>query len=387
MGNKKKRYFTIFGIILFLLFIEIGSRLYKKFHPSLLDMMPPTCFNYYLGYRYVPNANNREQDKHKLGTDRYGFIHNGNCQRAINLDDTTFRIIFLGGSTVAGAGSPSNSTTIPAILESLCKTKFAGKSIQVINAGVSGYMSGQESLYFSMELCEKFKPNLVVTLDGHNDALYALTLPDWHPQETPYHKQITRAFDNNMSVKGIAVQTVSYVFSHFKSLYFLGMVLKHIKKTETFDNIDEGLKYYKSNLLNIYGICKARNIGLILILQPTTIEGKKVYTESERKWIELSRKNLKEKEPDKYQSLLDTFFKNAENIFKSFSSYEGLVWSNFLTIYQEVDKDVYVDTCHYNELGNRIIAENILPLVEPFIIDWLDEKGNFLRQKDTDWHK
>jgi hypothetical protein len=49
-----------------------------------------------------------------------------------------------------------------------------GQRIEFINAGVAGYNSVQEYLYFASDLL-RFKPDLVVAYDGWNDIFFPIT--------------------------------------------------------------------------------------------------------------------------------------------------------------------------------------------------------------------
>jgi hypothetical protein len=84
-----------------------------------------------------------------------------------------FRIIVLGGSTVEGNGASGSLTALPAALLDLLQREYApalggATRFEVINAGVSGYTSVNELLYYLSEL-QRFHPHLVISYGGWND--------------------------------------------------------------------------------------------------------------------------------------------------------------------------------------------------------------------------
>jgi len=81
------------------------------------------------------------------------------------------RILMLGGSTTLGSGASSDETTIPALLEK--ELRRAGTSVEVVNCGVSGFVSWQELVYLTTELM-RLEPDFVVFYDGANDAYAAV---------------------------------------------------------------------------------------------------------------------------------------------------------------------------------------------------------------------
>jgi len=73
------------------------------------------------------------------------------------------RIVVLGGSTAFGAGLNRDEDVFTVEME-----KRLG-DVEVINAGVQGYQSGQELVFIVTDIID-LKPDLIITLDGWNDA-------------------------------------------------------------------------------------------------------------------------------------------------------------------------------------------------------------------------
>ena len=83
--------------------------------------------------------------------------------------ENTYRIFVVGGSTIFGAGSTSDKTTIPSFLQKKFVQAKLPFNVEVINAGTPGSHSLWES-YYVKTIISKLNPDLVIVYDGWNDA-------------------------------------------------------------------------------------------------------------------------------------------------------------------------------------------------------------------------
>ena len=80
-----------------------------------------------------------------------------------------FRIIAIGGSTTFGYCIDDNDNTTPAVLERLLNDAYKGNpEVEVINAGVSGYMSSESLINFELRLLD-LDPDAVLIYHSIND--------------------------------------------------------------------------------------------------------------------------------------------------------------------------------------------------------------------------
>lgn len=86
--------------------------------------------------------------------------------------DDVKRIFMLGGSVVFNG--PTNQTTISGFLEKQLSEQDSDSTYQVINAGMTAYVSTQELILLTTQILD-FNPDLVIVLDGYNDCLIPLT--------------------------------------------------------------------------------------------------------------------------------------------------------------------------------------------------------------------
>ena len=99
------------------------------------------------------------------------------------------RIAMLGGSTTYGWGASSDETTIPALLEQYLRSSGL-ESLQVINAGVPGYISTQDLMQLQSQVLP-LEPDIVILYTGVNDARYAVWAR-WQPHMSDWSRQIER---------------------------------------------------------------------------------------------------------------------------------------------------------------------------------------------------
>ena len=80
-----------------------------------------------------------------------------------------YRIFVIGGSTLYGSGSTSDTTTIPGFLQERFINSGINQKIQVINAGIEGSTSIEEVVRIKNDLVN-FDPDMIVIYHGTNDG-------------------------------------------------------------------------------------------------------------------------------------------------------------------------------------------------------------------------
>ena len=134
-------------------------------------------YDFLTGYYNLPNQNEKILNKiYSQGTDRYGFNLDGK-RHAKNLETkekNEIRIFIVGGSTVQGRALLDKNDPISARLEKkLNENKSANKNFFVINAGTTSFISAQELSLIQNRIIYALKPDLIIVLNGTNDAFEA----------------------------------------------------------------------------------------------------------------------------------------------------------------------------------------------------------------------
>ncbi|MGH7467520.1 MAG: SGNH/GDSL hydrolase family protein [Longimicrobiales bacterium] len=85
----------------------------------------------------------------------------------------TFRIMVVGGSTVFDSYVSRDDRAWPARLEHALRCASSGQTVEVINAGVPGYVMVDNLIRLQTQLYE-FAPDLLILYQAHNDLLASL---------------------------------------------------------------------------------------------------------------------------------------------------------------------------------------------------------------------
>lgn len=230
-----------------------------------------------------------------------------------------YKIAALGGSTTDGTWKTMKSW--PQFLYE----QLGRKDITVYNAGVSGYVSGQELIRLIRDILP-LKPDMVIVYDGANDSGGNVVIP-----EEPY------------------------AFNCARNVYEFGarhMEDEYLERTDGKCMVNYGIQSYKgrfnnwlSNIESMQAICKARNIVFYSFMQPVLLS-KGSYNEAE--W------EMHEKYEGEYSYMAGFREAMERNSIELSHPYIH----DLSGIFDEVE-DVYFDTCHVFEKGNEIIAREI----------------------------
>ena len=180
--------------------------------------MAPNIAAYYADWLYTEDL---------VVTDDNGFsVDVDEPQVTLQKSADTYRVIVLGGSTVRGLGSQRPSQNIVSMLRNAIQQRALtgpnNRRVELINAGVDGYNSAQEYLYFVSDLL-RFRPDLLIVYDGWND----IDISDFSdsPFRTATHREITRRAERSYSIRGstsLSAQNIKYSLT--KGDLKLGMI-------------------------------------------------------------------------------------------------------------------------------------------------------------------
>ena len=183
---------TLFSLVL----LDVGVRLFVKEDRNVWieNLETLQCYHPFLGLARRPGGARTLTDEYgtrQFSTNSLG-LRGGDLrgEKAPN----SFRIVCVGGSTTESPYA-SDDSTYPALLEAELRARVPKKHIEVVNAGVSTYTSGQCLINFALNLLE-LSPDLVVFYQGIND-LAPIMCPGFQPDYShfcgPYYlKRLTK---------------------------------------------------------------------------------------------------------------------------------------------------------------------------------------------------
>lgn len=167
-------------------------------------------------YRIKDNYYNKE---HNLFTNNLGLKTN-----LTQIKFSSKPIIILGDSFVWG--NTSNNLTYPALLEKILRNNSC--EIQVLNAGISGYGTDQEYLFFTERILPKIRPSILIWNININDIYDNIDRPLFDMQ----NNQLVRipAWKNGYFLNGIFRYNLpAYLKLKSKLVNFISYKLSNVK--------------------------------------------------------------------------------------------------------------------------------------------------------------
>jgi len=337
-----------------------------------------------LGWRLGSNVSvyyspSRYSNEYLYLTDENGFSADADDPPiALQKPADVYRVIIVGGSTVMGHGSPRPSQNLVGMLRTVVRdremTTPDGKRVEFINAGVDGYNSAQEYLYFVSDLA-RFQPDLVVVYDGWNDSYLwndSYIVKHGSPFRTESHQDGTRRIRESFSVAGsalLALGNLKYSLTEGNSR--LGMielpwrvfhqpashddeVRSAWRRSVSFDS--HLIEYYRENRRAFLALADGR-LSVALFLQPLVGTDGRALSDDEKAswWYPELQWELGNRVP---------FYEEARRVLaelkESSRSTRQACIADLSGSFKGVTEPVYADTGHLLPVGNRIVALRML---------------------------
>lgn len=262
------------------------------------------------------------------------------------------RIISLGDScTFAGGWYPR---TYPGKLGELIKNKYPGQTVEVINAGISGYNSEFALARLQTELLD-YDPDLVIIYIGWNDLM---KVNPANPAATGQHSGLANILNQSYLVKAYS----KFIFFYLRPLITKPTLTSDPQEAAAFDNFVP--QSYRANLEAMMETLKARNVKAMLFTLPTVVSPNMSYDDLERDHVIFpyygGSYSL-----EKFLSLLRAY----NRVVKEVGAKYGVEVVDLYSIINRYPKDdLFEDTMHPNAKANAIIAEAALNVLEPWIM-------------------
>jgi len=268
----------------------------------------------------------------------------------------TFRIFVIGGSTVYGSGSTSDTTTIPGFLQQFFDDSEINKKIEVINAGIEGSTSVEEVYRIKNDLIH-FDPDIVVIYHGTNDAHLAWDRYTNHKTfETTLEKKILVFFQTNLPEYKTPIN----------SIYLINRIMGHSSTNS--DNIMNDTYYKSENMVErsllwhdrIEDACSFGNeygFKTVILLQPVLGTGSKPLTDYENDFLlgMGGEDNTK---------IYDTFANGLTGLDNNCNTVQDL-----RNIFDNTSEFIYFDNAHMSDFGNEIVSKRIFEILKPIVLE------------------
>lgn len=310
----------------------------------------------------------------------YGYIKTDTHGRSITplaFDKPELKIAVTGGGPVMGAGSSSNETTFPSVLEKIIHEK-TGIKVEVYNLGVGGYNSFQEMLAL-YEFLKQNKVDLVVSISGRGDASDALQEQDIRSASLiagVYDKAdiinkgaslsfFLRSYSKTYNlIHGVwpkAWRKLKDILANNNDGWFTLAKKDNDRDGRVFDNIEKRSELTSLHYSTMNALAKENEAMYIMMLMPTAFT-KKNLTEAEAKCSD-SRVYMDVRVTnDLLREYEQKFYNQFRKIPKEYRFYD------LTDIFDQIDATALVDMCHYNDIGASVLADAVFEKIKPFLL-------------------
>jgi hypothetical protein len=334
-----------------------------------------------LGWRLGSNISvyyspSRYSNEYLYLTDEHGFSADVD-DPPVTLEKPTdvYRVIILGGSTVMGDGSPRPSQNLVGMMRAAARdrgmTTTDGRRVEFINAGVDGYNSAQEYLYFVSDLV-RLKPDLVIVYDGWNDSYMwndSYIMKNKSPFRTGSHQEGTRRIKQSFSFSGSALLAMANLkYSLTEGNFRLGMIElpwrvlpgpasnDDVSRSAS-DSFDSDLiEFYLENRRAFVALADDQ-LAVAVFLQPLVGTDDRALSDHERAswWFPELDWELGNRIP---------FYQGARRVLADLKERSRgrrqVCITDLSDSFKGVTEPVYADTGHLLPTGNRIVASRML---------------------------
>lgn len=338
------------GLLLAFFVAEIFLRIYNPFPATVKGDKVLLRANTRIVYS-KPDAN-AKLIEHTVTTNKLGFRGADPPQKS----EEYFRIITIGGSTTQCLYS-SDSTTWTAYLEK--ELKPAIKNLWINNAGLAGHTTYGHKILLE-DYIVNLKPNVAIFLFGVNDvgvvrdtAIFSLYAQD---NQNSFLKWIKTTLYKSEAV-GVGVNLYRYLKANKQSLKYdynfniktaPHIILTAAESNKIYNENIVGLPDYISRVNAIADICLVNKITPVFVTQPS------LYANA----VDASTGvNLATVKIGNRSGLLCYYLLEAYNNVMRKVATEKKIFLIDLAQQLPHDSKYYYDFIHYNDEGNKKIAE------------------------------
>ncbi len=266
----------------------------------------------------------------------------------------TFRIFFTGGSTAYGTGAPSDEATIEAFFRDRLARELAprtGLVYEVVNAANGAWASTHERIWIENRLSE-MEPDVVISFSGNNELHWG------------YIGMNVLWFRN-------------YAESHFgflvRGVYeATGRTISLPKSPNVGEPValDDVVYRLEKNLRLAVAALEPTGATYVFALQPTLAASRKPLTEREKKHseAEILQHQVERANP----------IKSSEYFAQGYARFRAELPGLELPRFRFVDLagafddmqpgiDVFIDSYHFGDRGNRILADRLYEELRPLL--------------------
>lgn len=309
----------------------------------------------------------------------------------------TIRIICLGSSTT---DQPTQATDDiwSAILEKELQKKFSSQRIRIEIAAMGrGGQTVVDGLLYAQNNLLNFQPDLVILLEGIND-LCEYGGPRY-TYKTVADKLKRRRNDFNKNENPVLWKALLYRFSqvyrrltilkhkfelyklmrkgdvlewHSKNLPELRKKYRMLPYIEKLQHEPDPINEFSDGLFALVKFLRDSNIRVIILAQPVLWKTNMNFDEINTIWLSVNRPNGPVRPSTAW----------LEEEMSRYNNVQREIADNFKVPYVDLDKKIpknlqyFFDDCHFTDLGNIKVANEIFSVVQKEIENVIETKNN-----------
>ena len=345
---KEIRFTTAAGII-FLIILESAASLFipdESYREQIFELHP------FLFCRMKPNIEVQFGDKSKLNTNSLGLQ---NEDVPFEKPDNYKRVLLLGGSAAMGVGVVEEDSTIARVIERTLQNHYPDHPIQVINGAAMGYNSAQELIIYEF-IASDYHPDVVVCLDGWNDAFSTITTgvpgyPEFYAQYLSKKHDFNSRWD---VVKHFFKRSAIYRLYKRASLPGRNKPVSLPDEINTPSVHREIARQYARNMQNLKYLTTANSAAFMIFIQPYLGTTQKSLSENEQRLLESWNWQIPGID-DYIRENLRLMSEDLHNL----SDLDQQFIYDLNNEFMETDQTIFDDQCHLVDLGQRLTGEFI----------------------------
>lgn len=286
---------------------------------------------------------------------QYNINARGLRGEEIAAEDSTPKIVWVGGSAAFGLGVDTDRDTISSILEPSLRP------YRMLNAGVVGFVSGQELTYLVTDLID-YRPSVVIAYDGWNDLAQSIyfqrtanevgininffIFEDQLVQN--YQTEVNPIISLKRSVRAISDE--SLLLAKFREI-----IARARYRTPVADKtlLSAIAQTYANNMRKMAKFSASCGAKFIVVFQPEL--GQKVHpTRTEQSLLNTGVAGIRN-----YQEDFPLMYREFLTRSKQLLTEDGIKWIdiNDNLKFVESDEELFRDVVHTNRRGNEIVAQ------------------------------
>ncbi len=318
----------------------------KEFSIELLNEFSklPTKYRSFIGWR---------REKVKFKYTNISGPYNARKSKGESINNSVW---FFGGSTMWGTGA-SDWQTIPSHFNSLT-------NIPVYNFGETGWTSRQSLNQLINAVGDNKKPSVVIFFDGVNDVTHQcrseLKLVPSHSRERQL-QQLTG--DRGIYYRKKLIEFILSPYIAFANKFNINYSSKNLVNLKQFDcdtnqaKARSVAKHLVNNWRTAYSLSKSNNFKFYGVLQPTLFT-----TETNSEYLIYSETKTHPEYKRQYNAVYPLIIEEISRLCEldkgiCSSMIDGKDWL-------DGTDNIFIDFCHVNSLGNRLIAQRLKSLLK-----------------------